>query len=146
MKTRLGAAYDFSRDFSFKLYHLWTDYRVEDQEIDRETSSLNLFLSPHRKLDFSLIANYRRTSGKNYGDLRLKIRSQVISPFDLVLWLKCSDPDFSQPSDRYFSFHLQESLRFFESCFVSAEYIAKFYQDRNKMYTRAVRVKMETLW
>jgi hypothetical protein len=146
MKLRLGAAYDFSRDFSVKLHRLWTDYQLDDQEMDRGTSSLNLFLSPHRKLDCSLTANYRKTTSKDYGDLRLKIRSQSIFPFDLVLWFKCSDPDFSQSSDRYFSFHLQEGLRFFESCFVSAEYIAKFYEDGNKVDTRAVRVKMETSW
>ena len=146
MTLRFGAGYKFSRDFSLTLYQLWTDHRVDDQEIDRETSSLNLFLSPLRKLDFSLIANYRKTSSKDYGDLRVKIRTRLISPFDLVLWLKCSDPNFSQQSDRYFSFHLQEGLRFFENCLVSAECIAKFYEDGNKADTRAVRVKMETLW
>jgi hypothetical protein len=146
MKLRLGAAYDFTRGFSFTLYHLWTDYRVDDEKIDRETSSLNLFLSPHRKLDCNLTANYRKTSSKDYGDLRLKIRTQAVSPFDLVLWLKFYDPNFSQRSDRYFTFHLQEGLRFLESCFVSAEYIAKFYEDGNKAGSRAVRVKMETLW
>ncbi len=146
MKLRLGAGYKFSRDFSFTVYQLWTDYRVDDQQIDRRTSSLNLFLSPHRKLDFNLIANYRKTSSKEYGDLRLKIRTQAVSPFDLVLWLKYNDPNFSRSSDGYFSFHLQEALRFFENCFVSAEYIAKFYQDENKVDTRAVRIKIETLW
>jgi hypothetical protein len=146
MKLRLGAGYSFSRDFSFKVYQLWTDYRVDDEQIDRSTSSLNLSLSPYGKLDLNLIANYRTASGKNYGDLRVKIRTQAVSPFDLVLWLKCSDPDFSQRSDRYFSFHLQEGLRFFENCFVSAEYIAKFYEDGNKVDSRAVRIKMETLW
>jgi hypothetical protein len=146
MKLRLGIGYRLSRDFSIMLYQLWTDHRLEDQETDRKTSSLNLFVSPNRKLNFSLIANYRRTSSKDFGDLRLKIRSRSIFPFDLVLWLKYSDPDFSQSSDRYFSFHLQEGLRFFESCFVSAEYIAKFYEDGNKVDTRAVRVKVETSW
>ncbi|MGB2804984.1 MAG: hypothetical protein WBD64_08835, partial [Candidatus Zixiibacteriota bacterium] len=61
-------------------------------------------------------------------------------------WLKYNDPNFSRRSDGYLSFHLQETLRFFESCFVSAEYIAKFYEDENKVDTRAVRIRMETLW
>ncbi|MGB2805942.1 MAG: hypothetical protein WBD64_13725, partial [Candidatus Zixiibacteriota bacterium] len=126
MKLRLGSGYKFSRDFSFTVYQLWTDYRVDDEQIDRTTSSLNLFLSPHRKLDFNLIANYRNTLSKDYGDLRLKIRTRALSPFDFVLWLKYNDPNFSRRSDGYLSFHLQETLRFFESCFVSAEYIAKF--------------------
>ena len=146
MKLRLGSGYKFSRDFSFTVYQLWTDYRVDDEQIDRTTSSLNLFLSPHRKLDFNLIANYRNTLSKDYGDLRLKIRTRALSPFDFVLWLKYNDPNFSRRSDGYLSFHLQETLRFFESCFVSAEYIAKFYEDENKVDTRAVRIRMETLW
>ena len=146
MKLRLGTGYKFSRDFSFKVYQLWTDYCVDDEQIDRTTSSLNLFLSPHRKLDFNLIANYRTTSSKEYGDLRLKIRTQAVSPFDLVLWLKYNDPNFSRRSDGYFSFHLQESLRISENYFVSAEYITKFYEDKSKVDTKAVRVKMEVLW
>jgi hypothetical protein len=146
MKLRLGTGYKFSRDFSFKVYQLWTDYRVDDEQIDRTTSSLNLFLSPHRKLDFNLIANYRTTSSKEYGDLRLKIRTQAVSPFDLVLWLKYNDPNFSRSSDGYFSFHVQESLRISENYFVSAEYITKFYEDKSKVDTKAVRVKMEALW
>jgi hypothetical protein len=146
MKLRLGSGYKFSRDFSITVYHLWSDYRVDDEQIDRNTSSLNLFLSPHDKLHFDLIANYRSASNKDYGDLRLKIGTQAVSPFDLVLWLKCSDPDLSQRSDRYFSLHLQEGLRFFENCFVSVECIAKFYEDGNKVDTKAVRVKMETSW
>ncbi|MBE9546536.1 MAG: hypothetical protein IMF10_03445 [Proteobacteria bacterium] len=146
MKFRLGAGYKFSRGFSFTVYQLWTDYRVDDEQIDRTTSSLNLFLSPHRKLDFNLIANYRTTSSKEYGDLRLKIRTRALSPFDFVLWLKYNDPNFSRSSDGYFSVHVQENLRISENYFVSAEYITKFYEDKSKVDTKAVRVKMEALW
>jgi hypothetical protein len=146
MKLRLGAGYKFSRDFSFTVYQLWTDYCVDDEQIDRRTSSLNLFLSPHRKLDFNLIANYRTTSSKEYGDLRLKIRTQALSPFDFVLWLKYNDPNFSRSSDGYFSFHVQEKVRFFKNYLVSAEYITKYYQDESKVDTKAIRIKIEALW
>lgn len=146
MKFRLGAGHKFSPDFSFTVYQLWTDYDVEDEEIDRRTSSLNLFLSPHYNLNFNLIANYRTSTSKDYGDLRLKIRTMVLSPFDFVLWLKYNDPNFSRSSDGYFSLHIQESLRFFENYFVSAEYVAKFYQDESKVDTKAVRIRMEALW
>jgi len=60
--------------------------------------------------------------------------------------LKYNDTNFSRSSDGYFSFHIQESLKFFENYFVSAEYISKFYQDEEKVDTKAVRVKMEVLW
>jgi hypothetical protein len=70
----------------------------------------------------------------------------AFSPFDFVLWLKYNDPNFSQSSDGYFSFHVQESLRFFDNYFVLAEYITKFYQDEGKVDTKAVRIKMEVLW
>ena len=146
MKFRVGAGYKFSPSFSFTVYQLWTDYDVEDEQIDRTTSSLNLFLSPHDKLDCNLIANYRSTSNKEYGDLRLKIRTLALSPFDFVLWLKYNDPNFSRSSDGYFSFHVQESLGFCDNYFVSAEYITKFYEDESKVDTKAVRVKMEVLW
>jgi hypothetical protein len=146
MKFRLGTGYKFSPDFSFMVYQLWSDYDVEDEETDRRTSSLNLFLSPHDKLDFNLIVNYRSTSTKEYGDLRLKMQTAVLSPFDLVVWIKYNDSNFSRSSDEYFSFHIQESLRFFENYFVSAEYINKFYQDEEKVDVRTVRVRMEILW
>jgi hypothetical protein len=146
MKFRVGAGYKFSPSFSFTVYQLWTDYDVEDEKIDRRISSLNLFFSPYNKLDLNFIGNYRSTSDKNYGDLRLKIRTVALSPFDFVLWLKYNDPNFSRSSDGYFSSHVQESLRFFENYFVSAEYITKFYQDESKIDTKAVRVKMEVLW
>ncbi len=146
LKFRLGAGYKFSPDFSFMVYQLWTDYDVEDEETDRRTSSLNLFLSPHKAVDFNLIANYRSTNTKEYGDLRLKIRTLTFSPFNIILWLKYNDTNFSRSSDGYFSFHIQESLKFFENYFVSAEYISKFYQDEEKVDTKAVRVKMEVLW
>lgn len=146
MKLRLGSGYKFSQDFSFTVYQLWTDYRLDNELIDRRTSSLNLLFSPHDKLNFNLIANYRKTLSKDYGDLRLKIRTRSISPFDFVLWLKYNDPNFSRRSDGYLSFHLQETLRFFENCFVSAEYVAKIHQNENKVDTRGVRIRMETLW
>ncbi len=146
MKFRVGTGYKFSPGFSFTVYQLWTDYDVEDEQIDRRTSSLNLFLSPHYKLDCNIIANYRTTSNKEYGDLRLKIRTVALPPLDFVAWLKYNDPNFSRSSDGYFSFHLQESLRFFENYFVSAEYITKFYQDEDKIDTKVVRIKMEALW
>ena len=146
MKFRVGTGYKFSPNFSFTVYQLWTDYDIEDEQIDRRTSSLNLFLSPYDKLDFNLIANYRSTTDKNYGDLRLKIRTVALSPFDFVLWLKYNDPNFSRSSDGYFSFHVQEKIKFFQNYFVSAEYVTKFYQDEDKVDTKAVRVKMEALW
>jgi len=146
MKFRVGAGYKFSPSFSFTFYQLWTDYDVEDEEIDRKTSSLNLFFSPHYNWDFNLIANYRSTTNKDYGDLRLKIMTQALSPFDLVLWLKYNDPNFTHSSDGYLSFHIQEKVQFFDNYFVSAEYITKFYQDESKVDTKAVRVKMEALW
>ena len=146
MKFRLGAGYKFSPDFSFMVYQLWTDYDVEDEEIDRRTSSLNLLLSPHDKLDCNLIANYRSTNTKEYGDLRLKIQTAVFSPFDLVVCIKYNDSNFSRSSDEYLSYHVQESLRLFDNYFVIAEYISKLYQDKSRHDTQAARVKVEILW
>ena len=146
MKFRVGTGYDFSSDFSLDVYQLWTDYNLEDEEIDRKTSSLDLFVSPYPKLELNLVANYRSTNTKEYGDLRLKMLTAVFSPFDLVVWIKYNDPNFSRSSDEYFSLHIQESLRFFENYFVWAEYINKSYQDEEKVDIRAVRVKMEVLW
>jgi hypothetical protein len=145
-KLRIGTGYDFSSDLSLDVYQLWTDDNMEDEEIDRKTSSLDLFVSPHPELHLNLIANYRSTLAKDYGDLRLKVRTTGVSPFDFVLWLKYNDPNFSRSSDGYFSFHIQESLRFSERYGVSAEYIAKFYQDENKTDTKAARVRVEILW
>jgi hypothetical protein len=146
MKFRIDAGYRFSPRLSFTISQLWTDYDVNDEEIDRKTSSLNLSFSLHRKLVFNCMANYRSTDAKDYGDLRLKVRTRLLSPFDFILWLKYSDLDFSQSSDECFSFHLQEKVRFFENHFVSAEFIAKFYQDESKTDTRAARVRLEASW
>jgi hypothetical protein len=75
MKFRLGVGYKFSPDLSLMAYQLWTDYDLEDEETDRKTSSVNVLFSPHHKVELNLIANYRTTDTKNYGDLRLKIRT-----------------------------------------------------------------------
>lgn len=146
MKFRIGAGYRFSSRLSFTISQLWTDYDVDDEEIDRKTSSLNLSFSPHRKLAFNCMANYRSTNTKDYGDLRLKVRTRLLSPIDLVLWLKHYDPNFSRASDGYFSFRLQQRIRFFERYSASVEFIAKFYQDEGKTDTRAARVRVEALW
>ncbi len=146
MKLRTGAGYRFSSRLSVAVYQLWTDYDVEDEEIDRRTSSLDVSFSPHRRLVFNCISNYRSTEAKEYGDLRLKARTRLLSPFDFVLWLKYCDLNFSQSSDEYFSFHLQEKVRFFENYFVSAEFIANFYQDGSKTDTRAARIRVEASW
>ncbi len=146
MKFKVGFGHDVSKDVSFVIYQLWTDYDLESVGIDREVSSVNLFLSPAKKFDFRFIANYRTREKKDYGDLQLKGTTKMISPFDFTLWLKYNDSDFSESSDGYFSFHVQERLRFFGNYFVSAEYVSKLYQDKNKTDTRAVRVRMEALW
>ncbi|NIN00157.1 MAG: hypothetical protein GTO24_19400 [candidate division Zixibacteria bacterium] len=146
MKFRVGTGYDFSPEFSFAIYQLWTDYNVEDEEIDRKTSSLDLFVSPYPKLELNLIANYRTTHAKDYGDLRVKIRTAAVSPLEFVLWAKYNDPNFSRSSDGYFSFHVQEDLRFSGNFFFSAEYMSKFYQDESKDDTQSARVKVEILW
>jgi hypothetical protein len=146
LKFRISAGYRFSSRLAFTISQLWSDYDVEDEEMDRETSSLDLSFSPHRKLVFSCVANYRSTIAKDYGDLRLKVRTRLLSPFDLVLWLKHYDPNFARPSDGYFSFHLQQRVRFFERYSASVEFIAKFYQDQEKTDTTAARVRVEALW
>ena len=146
MKFRVGTGYDFSSDFSFNVYQLWTDYNLEDEEIDRKTSSLSLFLSPYSKLDLSLVANYRSTYAKDYGDLRLKMKTSLLSPFEFVIWLKYYDNNFAQSSDGYLTFHIQENLRFSENYFVSVEYTSKSYKDERKDDTQSARVKVEILW
>jgi hypothetical protein len=146
MKLKVGAGYKFSPDLSLMASQLWTDYDVEDEEMDRSTSSLTLFLSPHKKVDFNLIVNYRSMDSKDYGDLRLKTKTTLLSPFEFVVWLKYYDPDFARSSDGYVGFHIQESLRILENYFVSAEYISKFYQDESRDDTQAARVKVEILW
>jgi hypothetical protein len=146
MKFKFGFGYDVSQSFSFVIYQLWTDYDLEIRGIDRKVSSVNLFLSPRKNLDLRFIANYKTMEEKSYGDFQLKARTQMISPFDFTLWLKYNDSDFFRPSDGYFSFHVQERVRFFENYFVSAEYITKFYPDEDKTDAKAVRIRMEALW
>jgi hypothetical protein len=146
MKFKLGSGYAFSKSFSFLIYQLWTDYDLETKGIDRKVSSLNLFFSPHQEFDLRFIINYKIEDKKNYGDFQLKARTQMISPFDFTFWLKYNDSDFSKSSNEYFSFHVQERIRFFKNYFVSTEYIAKFYQDEDKVDTKAVRIRMEALW
>ena len=146
LKFRVGTGYEFSKSFSFIVYQLWSDYDVEDKQINEKVSSLDLFFSPLTTTDFDFIANYRNSTDKDYGDIRLKIRTQSLSPFNFVLWLKYSDPDFSQSADEYFSFQIQEKIRFLENYFVSAEYITKFYQDEDKIDTKAVRIRLEAFW
>jgi hypothetical protein len=146
MKAKVGFGYDVSKGFSFVLYQLWTDYDLESVGIDRKVSSVNLFLSPAKNFDLRFIANYKTREKKNYGDFQLKARTKMIPPLDFTLWLKYNDSDFSESSDGYFSFHVQQRLRFFGNYFVSAEYVSKLYQDKNKIDRRAVRIRMEALW
>jgi hypothetical protein len=146
MKFKVGTGYVFSPGLSLTASQLWTDYDVEDEEMDRSTSSLNLFLSPHKAVDFNLIANYRSAYSKNYGDIRLKTKTYLFSPFEFVIWLKYNDNNFAQSTDGYLTFHIQENLIFSEKYFVSAEYIAKFYQDESRDDIRSARVKVEILW
>jgi hypothetical protein len=146
VKMRVGTGYEFSKSFSFMIYQLWSDYDVEDERVNEKVSSVDLFFSPFATTDFSFIANYRNSTNKDYGDIRLKIRTQLRSTFNFVLWLKYNDPNFSKSADEYFSFHVQEKIRFLENYFVSAEYISKFYQDESKDDTKAVRIRLEAVW
>jgi hypothetical protein len=146
MKFKLGSGYAFSKSFSFLIYQLWTDYELETKEIDQKVSSVNLFFSPGKNFDLRFIANYKTQDKKNYGNFQLRAQTQMISHFDFTLWLKYNDSNFSKSKDGYFSFHVQEEVRFFKNYFVSAEYITKFYQDENKVDTKAVRIKMEAVW
>lgn len=146
MRLKLGCGYAFSKSFSCLIYQLWTDYDLETNGIDQKVSSVNLFYCPRKNFDLRFIANYKTQDQKNYGDFQLKIRTQMISHFDFTVWLKYNDSDFSESSNEHFSFHVQEKIRFFKNYFVSAEYITKFYQDENKVDTKAVRIRMEALW
>ncbi len=146
LKLRIGAGYRFSSRFYFKVYQLWTDYDVQDEEVDRKTSSLSLSVSPRRKLAFNLIANYRSTDTKDYGDLRLKISTRLVSPLDLAVWLKYYDSNFARPSDAYLSFHVQERVRLSPNYFVSGEYVLKQYQDETKTDNSSARVRIVILW
>jgi hypothetical protein len=146
MKLKLGFGYALSKSFSCLIYQLWTDYDLDTKEIDRKVSSLNLFFSPNRKFDLRFITNYKIEDKRNYGDFQVKLRTQMILPFDFTLWLKYNDSDFSKSSNEYFSFHVQEKIRFFKNYFVWAEYMTKFYQDEDKVDTKAVRIRIETVW
>jgi hypothetical protein len=146
MKFKLGCGYAFSKSFSFLIYQLWTDYDLETKGIDRKVSSLNLFFSHQQRFDLRFITNYKAEGKRNYGDFQLKIRTQMISHFDFTVWLKYNDSNFSKSSNGYLSFHVQERIKFFKNYFVSAEYITKFYQDEDKVDTKAVRIRMEALW
>ncbi len=146
IRWKIGIGYGFSKDLSFAIYHNWSDLNTGDEASDQDITSVNLFFSPVPKLDLDLLSNYRRTENKNYGDLRFKISTQVLPALNFILWLKYNDPDFSRVSDEYFSFQVQERVRFFENCFVSAEFISKFYRDVDKTDTQAARVRMEIAW
>jgi hypothetical protein len=146
IRMRVGTGYEFSKRFSFMIYQLWSDYDVEDERVNEKVSSVDLFFSPLTTTDFSFIANYRNSTNKDYGDIRLKMRTHLLSSFNFVLWVKYNDPNFSRSADEYFSFHVQEKIRFLENYFVSAEYISKFYQDESKVDSKAVRIRLEALW
>jgi len=146
MRLKIGTGYDFSKKLSLLVSHQWSDSDMEDEIIDQDVTTLDLFFSPDKELDFNLISNYRKDENKDYGDLRLKINTLLVSPFNFTLLIKYNDPSFSHTADEYFSFHLQERVEFFENCFASVEFITKFYQDDEKIDTRAARVRMEIVW
>ena len=146
MRLKVGTGYDFSKKVALLLSHQWSDTDMEDEIIDKNVTTLDMFFSPGRELDFNLISNYRRDENKDYGDLRFKINTLLLSPFNFTLWMKYNDPNFSHTADEYFSFQLQERLEFSENCFASVEFITKFYQDEEKVDTRAARVRMEISW
>jgi hypothetical protein len=146
MKLRVGTGYRFSSRASFEVSQLWADYDLEDEETDSRTSCLNLRISPHRRLSFDWIANFRSRGAKDYGDLRLKTETKLLPPLHLAFWLKYYDSDFSRSSDGSFSFLLQEEIEFLENYLVSLEYATKFYQDRDTDDTKRVRVKVEMVW
>jgi hypothetical protein len=146
MRLKIGTGYDFSKKLSLLVSHQWSDSDMEDEIIDQDVTTFDVFFSPGKDLDFNLISNYRKDENKDYGDLRLKINTLLASPFNFTLWLKYNDPSFSHTADEYFSFHLQERVEFFENCFASVEFITKFYRDDEKIDTRAARVRMEIVW
>lgn len=146
MKLKIGAGYRFSSKINFMVHKLWSDYDLEDEITDRSTTTFDLSYSPHRKVSFSCLANHRSTETKNYGDIRFKIQSRSFSPLDLIVWLKYYDSNFSEKSDAYYSFQVQEKVKFYRNYFFSAEYIARFYQDGEKTDTKSARVRLEILW
>lgn len=146
LKLKVGTGYDFSKKVALLVSHQWSDSDIEDEIVDRDVTTLDFFFSTNKDLDFNLIFNYLKDENKDYGDLRLKINTLLVSPFNFILWLKYNDPNFSHTADEYFSFQLQERVEFFENCFASVEFITKFYHDDDKIDTRAARVRMEVLW
>ncbi|HEX7402155.1 MAG TPA: hypothetical protein VF369_08245, partial [candidate division Zixibacteria bacterium] len=129
MRLKIGTGYDFSKKLALLVSHQWSDSDMEDEIIDQDVTTLDLFFSPGINTDFNLITNYRKTENKDYGDLRLKINTLSVPPFNFTLWIKYNDPNFSHTADEYFSFHFQERVEIFENCFASVEFITKFYQD-----------------
>jgi hypothetical protein len=146
MRMKIGTGYDFSKRLALLVTHQWNDSDMEDGIINQDITTLDFFFTPVKDLDFNLISNYRKDEKKDYGDLRLKINTLLVSPFNFTLWLKYNDPNFSHTADEYFGFQLQERIEFFENCFASVEFITKFYQDEEKIDTRAARVRMEIAW
>jgi len=146
MKLRVGTGYRFSPRISFEASQLWADYDVEDEEIESKTSSMSLRVSPHRKLSFDWVANFRSTDTKDYGDLRLKTETRLLAPLHLALWLKYYDSDFSRSSDGSFSFLLREEIKFSENYLVSLEYTTRFYRNQDTEDIKRVRVKVEAVW
>jgi hypothetical protein len=146
MRLKIGTGYDFSKKLALLVSHQWSDSDMEDEIIDQDVTTLDFFFSPRKDLDFNLISNYRKDENKDYGDLRFKINTLLLSPFDFTLWLKYNDPNFSHTADEYFGFQLQERVEFYENCFASVEFITKFYRDEEKIDTRAARVRMEIAW
>lgn len=146
MKLKIGAGYRFSPKLVFMIHQLWSDYDLEDEITDKSTTSFDMSFSPHGNIYLSCLANYRSTQAKEYGDIRLKIQGRMLSKVDLIMWLKYYDSDFSERSDAYYSFHVQEKVKFSRNHFLSAEYIARFYQDREKTDAKSARVRLEILW
>jgi hypothetical protein len=146
MRLKIGAGYRFSTKLVFMFHQLWSDYDLDDEITDKSTSTFDLSYSPHKNVNLTCLVNYRSTEAKDYGDIRLKIQTRGFSPLDLIVWLKYYDSDFSEKSDAYYSFHFQEKVKFSSNHFLSAEYIARFYQDGKKTDTKSARVRLEILW
>ncbi len=149
LRLKLGGGYHLSENTLTQLHFLWSD-------------DLYLFGTDYFNLTWDWVYSFqdvtylrlevhykskKLTSGiKEYGDIQLKLGKFKFFPFDFNIWLKYTDPDFSSPQNSYWNLYFEERLFFFESNAISVKYLARFYQDKEKVDVHAVRIRWEIKW
>lgn len=145
LKTKFGLGYFFSKKL-FSQIHFFLSDEIDLAGKDYQVLSSETKFWFEKKSYVLLRSNFRfkkldeRT--KRYGDFQLKVKTFSLSPFDLTLRFKITDPDFSSSGDTYFKLYLQEEIEFFKNYYLLAYFFKKFYGDEKKEDTKGFRLKL----